>query len=147
MARLKGKTPTLAILIWPIWAKPGFTRQPRKPKRAHLRVPAFKHHQNSTRTGVREGKRRAKFSAVRRGSGGDGEGQKNRQHTTAHNSTQQGNFKDVRVLPHPKFLPFLGRPLKDVCVLLHPKFSSILGRPNFFSCWKHFFCRRGGPKW
>ena len=43
-----------------------------------------KHHQNSTRTGVGEGKRRAKFSAVRRGSGGDGEGP-NQQH----NNTQQ----------------------------------------------------------
>ena len=34
----------------PLWGRRGFTRQPENSKRAHFRVPAFKHHQNSTKS-------------------------------------------------------------------------------------------------
>ena len=54
-----------------------------------------------------------------------------------------GNFKDVRVLPHPKFSSILGRPTfsavrstflaeeeaQNVEILPHPKFWPFLGRP------------------
>ena len=58
----------------------GFTRQSENSKRAHLRVPAFSHHQNSTRRHPREGrknescgwrgKKRAKCWAVLRENNG-----------------------------------------------------------------------------
>ena len=74
----------------------GFTRQPREPKRAHLRVPGLqkKHHQNSTRrpqerekkkeNGCGRGKN-SKFWAVRRK--GPAEGGGPNQHAT-HNTQQ-----------------------------------------------------------
>ena len=65
------------------------------------------------------------------GSGGGGEGQKKtnntQQHTTAHNSTQQGNFKDVRVS-------------------LHPKFSSILADPTFSAVGSTFLAEEEAQK-
>ena len=68
--------------VW--WGRRGFTRQPELPKRAHLRVPAFKNtskiQREDTQRGKKrtnfvagEGKKRAKFWAVE-GKGGPGEG-------------------------------------------------------------------------
>ena len=62
---LLGKTPNHRRRFEPLgvhrcvrlWGRRSFTRQPENSKRAHLRSPRFKHHQNSTRRPRRERKK------------------------------------------------------------------------------------------
>ena len=56
---------------------PGLHTTAREPKRAHLNAPAFKHHQNSTRRPLREGRKKENCGGRRKKSeilGGPGEG-------------------------------------------------------------------------